>query len=443
MKRAGGQNARSFFLFPPGYYDAGSTGSDNERDDPPRAAVRRSRLGLDRLSGGLRGRDRLRRGRGRRALLDLQSGGRFGFRIFAQLADALLLPFLAGGSLAGDCPVSKGVLALFRGDRGAEGIFLLVLRFGDCPLRHTAGAVAPGGYVAVSLAAGLTLCPPEAGRRAAGVPRGGDRRAGGELCVAILAVCIAGVAVLRAGGCHRVADLLIAGVVVGVKNAPFVFIRLRSLVVAAAAVLVVHRLRDTGGRRRKVHVARPEKMIAIMGFPFRAVEAPNPVGFRVPSYLRVKRPVPARGKGMPAVVLPAAIGARARRDAGRAAAAAVCRIDRAAAIALAGALVRLIVAAGRPLAPVVAELAVFSAASLAGFARGAGGRFGAASMFKYTTIISRTARALLFIPATHTFNNCPMEHWVRRTADRGGNEPFDQEIAFPVAAFTLGINRPL
>ena len=136
----------------------------------------------------------------------------------------------------------------------------------------------------------------------------------------------------------------------------------------------------------------------------------------------------------------AANGASAVCAAVRSAAVAVSRFNRAAAIALAGAGVG-VVAVGLPIAPDVAENAVFAAAFLAGFARGAGGRFGAASMFKYTTIISRTARALLFIPASYTFNSCPMEHWVRRTADRGGNEPYDLEIFKRSASVAPGINH--
>ena len=88
----------------------------------------------------------------------------------------------------------------------------------------------------------------------------------------------------------------------------------------------------------------------------------------------------------------AANGASAVCAAVRSAAVAVSRFNRAAAIALAGAGVG-VVAVGLPIAPDVAENAVFAAAFLAGFACGA-------SMFKYTTIISRTARALLSIPAS-------------------------------------------
>lgn len=137
----------------------------------------------------------------------------------------------------------------------------------------------------------------------------------------------------------------------------------------------------------------------------------------------------------------AANGASAVCAAVRGAAVAVSRFNCAAAIAPAGALVRLIVVAGLPLAPVVPEYAVLSAAQRAGFARGAGGRFGAAGVFKYTTMISRTARALLFVPASHTFNSCPMEHWVRRTADRGGNEPYDLEIFKRSASVAPGTNH--
>ena len=360
----------------------------------------------------------------------------------------------------------------FREELAAAGIFLRVLRLGDGPFRHAAVCMVRAVDIAVSLAADLALCPPEAGsraagmfprggdrragtqqsiaafavcipgvavlraggfrraahlraahmvggvlfavglmaylahgrvfarRRAAGMPRGGDRRAGAQQGIAVLAVGIAGIARCRAGGFRRAADLLVAGVVVGVKIAPLVYIRLRSLVVAGAAVLVVHRLRDAGGRRLKIHVAQPERMRAIIGFPFGAVEAANPVVFGVSSYVRVRAPVPARRKSMIGMeVRSAANGASAVCAAVRGAAVAVSRFNRAAAIALAGAGVG-VVAVGLPIAPDVAENAVFAAAFLAGFACGAGGRFGSASMFKYTTIISRTARALLFVPAS-------------------------------------------
>lgn len=360
----------------------------------------------------------------------------------------------------------------FREELAAAGIFLRVFRLGDGPFRHAAVYMVRAVDIAVSLAADLALCPPEAGRRAAGmfprggdrraaaqqsiaafavcipgvavlraggfrraahlraahmvggvlfavglmaylahgrvfarrraagVPCGGDHRAGGQQGIAVLAVCIAGIARCRAGRFHRAADLFVAGVVVGVKIAPLVYIRLRSLVVAGAAVLVVHRPGDAGGRRLKVHIALREPMRALRGFPFGAVEAANPVVFGVSSYVRVRAPVPARRKSMIGMeVRSAANGASAVCAAVRSAAVAVSRFNRAAAIALAGAGVG-VVAVGLPIAPDVAENAVFAAAFLAGFACGAGGRFGSASMFKYTTIISRTARALLSIPAS-------------------------------------------
>lgn len=78
-------------------------------------------------------------------------------------------------------------------------------------------------------------------------------------------------------------------------------------------------------------------------------------------------------------VLFTAFGACAQSDTGRGAtAAAVRRFNRIAALALTGAGVGLAVATGLPITPDVAELAVFTAAFLAGFPRGAGGRFCAA-----------------------------------------------------------------
>ena len=432
------------FLSPP----EGDTGADTDshtgqtdREEYPPHAVRRSRFG--RLGSGFRG--GLGRGGGGRggACLNFRNGDRFRLGAAADRADALLLAFLAFRRLLRDGPVSKGMRAGFREELAAAGIFLRVLRLGDGPFRHAAVYVVRAVDIAVSLAADLALCPPEAGRRAAGMfPRGGDRRAGTQQSIAVLAVGIAGIARCRAGGRHRAADLFVAGVVVGVNAAPLVFIRLRSLVVAGATVLVVHRLRDAGGRRLKVHIARHERMQCHECFPFGAIEALKPVGFGVSSYLRVGAPLPALGKSvLGMVVLSAANGALALHATVHSAVApAFSRFNLAAARALAGAGVG-VVFVGLPLAPDVAELAVFSAAQRAGFARGAGGRFGAASMFKYTTIISRTARALLFIPASYTFNSCPMEHWVRRTADRGGNEPYDLKIFKRSASVAPGTNH--
>lgn len=433
------------FLSPPEGDTGADTGShtgQTDREEYPPHAARRSRFG--RLGSGFRG--GFGRGGGGRggACLNFRNGDRFRLGAAADRADALLLAFLAFRRLLRDGPVSKGMRAGFREELAAAGIFLRVLRLGDGPFRHAAVCMVRAVDIAVSLAADLALCPPEAGRRAAGMfpcggdrragtqqsiaafavriagvarrrasrvllaahfraagmPRGRDHRAGAQQSIAVLAVCIAGIARCRAGRFHRAADLFVAGVVVGVKIAPLVYIRLRSLVVAGAAVLVVHRLRDAGGRRRKVHIALREPMRALRGFPFGAVEAANPVVFGVSSYVRVRAPVPARRKSMIGMeVRSAANGASAVCAAVRSAAVAVSRFNRAAAIALAGAGVG-VVAVGLPIAPDVAENAVFAAAFLAGFACGAGGRFGSASMFKYTTIISRTARALLSIPAS-------------------------------------------
>lgn len=389
------------FLSPP----EGDTGADTDshtgqtdREEYPPRAARRSRFG--RLGSGFRG--GFGRGGGGRGgvCLSLRNGDRFRLGAAADRADALLLAFLAFRRLLRDGPVSKGMRAGFREELAAAGIFLRVLRFGDGPFRHAAVYMVRAVDIAVSLAADLALCPPEAGRRAAGMSRGRNHRAGAQQSIAVLAVCIAGIARCRAGRFHRAADLFVAGVVVGVKIAPLVYIRLRSLVVAGAAVLVVHRPGDAGGRRLKVHIALREPMRALRGFPFGAVEAANPVVFGVSSYVRVRAPVPARRKSMIGMeVRSAANGAGAVCAAVRSAAVAVSRFNRAAAIALAGAGVG-VVAVGLPIAPDVAENAVFAAAFLAGFACGAGGRFGSASMFKYTTIISRTARALLSIPAS-------------------------------------------
>ena len=166
-----------------------------------------------------------------------------------------------------------------------------------------------------------------------------------------------------------------------IKLAPLVDVSLRSLVVAGAAVLVVHRRGDAGGRRLQVHIARTEGMSAHVSFPFLAVEAANPVVFGVPSYVSVRIPFPRLREAMFAIILPAAADACGQFDTGRGAvAAAVCRVNRGAAIALAGTGVGLVVIIGLPRAPVVAQNTVFLAAFIAGFARGAGGRFGAAAV---------------------------------------------------------------
>ena len=449
------------FLSPP----EGDTGADTDshtgqtdREEYPPRAARRSRFG--RLGSGFRG-GFGRGGEGRGGVcLSLRNGDRFRLGAAADRADALLLAFLAFRRLLRDGPVSKGMRAGFREELAAAGIFLRVLRLGDGPFRHAAVYMVRAVDIAVSLAADLALCPPEAGRRAAGMfprggdrragtqqsiaafavriagvarrrasrvllaahlraacmvgrilfavglmahfalgevfacrraanmPRGGDRRAGAQQGIAVLAVGIAGIARCRAGGFRRAADLLVAGVVVGVNIAPLVFIRLRSLVVAGAAVHVVHRPGDAGGRRLKVHIALREPMRALRGFPFGAVEAANPVAFGVSSYVRVRAPVPARRKSMIGMeVRSAANGASAVCAAVRSAAVAVSLFSRVAAIAPAGAGVG-VVAVGLPLAPDVAENAVLSAAQLAGFACGAGGRFGAASVFKHMPCVT-------------------------------------------------------
>ena len=153
------------------------------------------------------------------------------------------------------------------------------------------------------------------------------------------------------------------------------YISIRSLAVAVSAVRVVHGRRNAGGCGLKARaiVALNEEMCAHLSFRFVADGAANPVvfGIRIPALIR--------REGMCAVVLPAAGSACSQGDAGRAAVAgAACGVDRIAAVALAGAEMRTVVAPGLPCAPVVTEFAVLSAALGAGFARGAGRRFGAA-----------------------------------------------------------------
>ena len=121
---------------------------------------------------------------------------------------------------------------------------------------------------------------------------------------------------------------------------------------------------------------------------------------------------PVTVKVMISIVFPAAGSAGSQRDAGGGAVAgAVFCLSCVAAIALAGVGVGFVVIVGFPSAPVVAENAVFTAALFAGFARGAGGRFGAAGM-ESTVIVENE---LLYVAACLAFGFRPMGHrvWLR------------------------------
>ena len=191
-------------------------------------------------------------------------------------------------------------------------------------------------------------------------------------------------------------------VVVRVRFIPWVYISICSLAVAVSAVCVVHGRRNAGGCGLKARaiVALNEEMCAHLSFRFVADGAANPVvfGIRIPALIR--------REGMCAVVLPAAGSACSQVDAGRTAVAgAACGVHHIAAVALAGAEMLTVVAPGLPCAPVVTEFAVLSAALGAGFARGAGRRFGAARVIadwivnKYGTVA---------FTAVWTFVNYPM-----------------------------------
>ena len=159
-------------------------------------------------------------------------------------------------------------------------------------------------------------------------------------------------------------------------------------------------------------------MRALVCFPFLADEAPNPVLFGIPSYVSIRPPVPPRREGVSAVVLLAAVGACAHGDTVCVAvAAAVRRVNRVAALALAVADVRLVVATGLPRAPIVTQFTVCFAAFLAGFARGAGGGFGAAAVLAHLPSGSK----FLFISTFRTFCSDPMIVRVI-TRDRGSNK---------------------
>lgn len=203
------------FLFSPEGDTGADTGSHTDREEYPPRAARRSRFG--RLGSGFRG-GFGRGGEGRGGVcLSLRNGDRFRLGAAADRADTLLLAFLAFRRLLRDGPVSKGMRAGFREELAAAGIFLRVLRLGDGPFWHAAVCMVRAVDIAVSLAADLALCPPEAGRRAAGMfPRGGDRRAGAQQSIAAFAVRIAGVARRRACRVLLAAHLRAARMVGGV-----------------------------------------------------------------------------------------------------------------------------------------------------------------------------------------------------------------------------------
>ena len=177
-------------------------------------------------------------------------------------------------------------------------------------------------------------------------------------------------------------------------------------------------------------------MSILARFRFVADGAAKPVLFGVPSYVRIRVPLPTGGKSMLAVVLSAAGGAGSQGDAGGAAvAAAIGCIDSIAALPQAGTGVGFVVAAGLPLAPVVAQNTVLSAALLAGFARGAGGRFSAAGM-KSERIIRNP---LLNTFAGRAFSLYPVRYRIRRRTDRGRkvSNQFELSKFFAVDALVL------
>ena len=200
-----------------------------------------------------------------------------------------------------------------------------------------------------------------------------DFHLGGVSAALTLAGVICIPANFGAGG--RLGVVVHQVVVVRVRSIPWVYISIRSLAVAVSAVCVVHGRRNAGGCGLKARaiVALNEEMCAHLSFRFVADGAGTPVvfGIRIPALIR--------REGMCAVVLPAAGSACSQGDAGCAAVAgAAYGFHRIAAVTLAGAEMLTVVSPGLPCAPVVTEFAVLSAAPGAGFARGAGRRFGAA-----------------------------------------------------------------
>lgn len=265
------------FLSPP----EGDTGADTDshtgqtdREEYPPHAARRSRFG--RLGSGFRG--GFGRGGGGRGggCLSLRNGDRFRLGAAADRADTLLLAFLAFRRLLRDGPVSKGMRAGFREELAAAGIFLRVLRLGDGPFRHAAVYMVRAVDIAVSLAADLALCPPEAGRRAAGMfPRGGDRRAGTQQSIAAFAVRIAGVARRRASRVLLAAHFRAARMVGGVLFAV-------GLMAYLAHGRVFARRRAAGVPCGGDHRAGAQRGIAVLAICVAGVAVLRAGGFRRP-----------------------------------------------------------------------------------------------------------------------------------------------------------------
>ena len=287
---------------------------------------------------------------------------------------------------------------------------------GNFRVSGVAAALALAGIVFVPANFGASRCFCVVAHQI--VVQGGDVRAVRQLDAAALAVGVAGIALLGAGGGLGVFHLGAAVVVVRICVTPLVDVSIRPLVVAGGAIHVVHGLGDAGGLGLQVHIARTEEMIRLVRFSLGAVEAAKPVLFGVPSYFGFREPFPTLREGVSTVVLLAAVGACTHSDTGRVAvAAAGRRVHRVTALSQAGAGVRPVVAAGLPLTPDVAKLAVFSSALLAGFARGAGGRFSAAGMVLGVIIRNPTPK----LSAFRAFALCPVRLRVRHRTYRGRN----------------------
>ena len=100
------------------------------------------------------------------------------------------------------------------------------------------------------------------------VVEGGDFRSVFQLDAAALAVGVAGVALLGAGGSLGVLYLGAAIVIVRICVTPLVDVSIRSLVVAGTAVCVVLRRGNTGGLGLQVHIALNEKCAVSAFRPF-------------------------------------------------------------------------------------------------------------------------------------------------------------------------------
>ena len=301
----------------------------------------------------------------------------------------------------------QGKAVVLAGARDDLGLIVMP----QCGQLHIGGVVAAGAGI-VGFPANFHAGSGLRGVVGQAMAGSGNFRVGGVAAALALAGFIGIPAGLGAGGGFGCVVLEV--VVVRVYCAILVKISFRSLVVAGSAVYIVLTRRDAGGLRFQAHIALHEAMISLIFSSINAsiIHTAKPVLFSVSFYVRIRAPLPGLRKRMLSIALPAAFSAGSQDDAGGGAiAGAICRISCAAAISLAGAVVGFVVVVGYPSAPVVAKHAVLGVALYAGFACGAGGRFGAAGM-ESTAIVENE---LLYVAACLAFGFRPMGHrvWLR------------------------------